>query len=31
MTEIEPLQPQRQLAAFAFALLATLSLISTLA
>lgn len=31
MTEIEPLQPQRQLAALAFALLAALSLISTLA
>jgi len=31
MTEIEPLQPQRQFAAFAFALLAALSLISTLA
>ena len=31
MTEIEPLQPQRQFAAIAFALLAALSLVSTLA
>ncbi|HXZ52454.1 MAG TPA: rhodanese-like domain-containing protein [Burkholderiales bacterium] len=30
MTEIEPLQPQRRFAAFAFALLAALSLVSTL-
>jgi rhodanese-related sulfurtransferase len=31
MTEIEPLQPQRHFAAFAFTLLAALSIISTLA